>query len=111
MARRPPPPPRHTDPPAADRAAPGAHDRPATLAECVYQRGVRRRRRGAERGPRATPQGRGVGNSGATPPPFFPPLPPPACEPWGRRPSTPPEAGETSPNPPEGTVTPGGERS
>ena len=101
VARRPLPAPtgRNTDPPAANRAAPGAHDRPATRAKRVYPRGCTGEEGGQRRGPRATPQGRGVGNSGAAPPPPSPPLTPPACEPRGRLPAALPEAGEALPPP------------
>ena len=54
------------------------------------------------RGPRATPQGRGAGNSGAAPPPLSPHTPPPARGQRGRRPSTRSGAEGTSPPPEKG---------
>ena len=52
---------------------------------------------GQGRGPRATPQGRGLGNTGAPPPLSLPP-PPLACGRRGRWPFTPPEAEGASPS-------------
>ena len=76
VARRPLPP-RHADPPAANRAAPGAHDRPATPAEPVYPWGVRRRRRGTGTGATGQPPGQVSGEQRRGPPSPLPPTPPP----------------------------------
>ena len=99
-----PPPPRHTDPPAADRAAPGAHGRPATPTACVYPRGARRRQKVTGTGATGHPTGQGERGSAARPPllPPLPPASPPACGPRGRRPSAPPGAKGTTPLPQKG---------
>ena len=100
-------PPRQADPPTADQAAPGAWGCPATPAERVYPGGVSPEKKRDWAGGRGPPlQGRGLGNHGAAPPPLSPPLPPLACGPRGRRPSTPPEAEGAFPLPPEGAVAP-----
>ena len=80
-ARRSPPPPRHSDPLAADRAAPGAHGRLTTPTARVYPRGARRRRRVTGTGARSHPTGQGGGEQRRGP--FSPPSPP--RSPPGRR--------------------------
>ena len=59
------PPPRRTDPLAADRAAPDARGRPATLTARVYPGGGRRRQQMAGQ----HPTGRGGGGRQSSPPP------------------------------------------
>ena len=103
----PPPPPRQADPTTAGQAAHSARGCPPTPAEHIYPGGCAGEEGGLSRGLRATPQGRGSENHGATPPLLFPPLPPPACGPGGRRPCSPPEAEGTSPMPPKGPRRPG----
>ena len=108
-ALRTPPPPRQTDPPTAGQAAPGAGSAWQPRLNIYTQGGCAGEEGGLGREPRASPQGRRVGNHGATPPPLFPPLPPPVGGPRGRRPPTPTESEGTSPLPPKGPRRPGGD--
>ena len=109
VATRPLRPPRpHTDPPAADRTAPGAHDRPATR---VYPGGVRRRRKGTGTGATGHPPGQRRGEQRRGPTPPVPPTPPPGLRATGAPALHTPRGRGGIPPPPEGTVTPGGERS
>ena len=104
------PPPRHTDPQAADRAAPNAHGLPATPTAPVYPRGARRRQRMTGAGATGHQTGKGGGEQRTAPPPPPPPLPP---RPASRRSAVPPPPRSRrgrSPSP-EGTTTPGGGRS
>ena len=82
-----PPPPCHTDPPATDRAALGAHDRTATPTARVYPRGVRWRRRVTGTGATGHFTGQGGGEQRRGPPYPLPSTPPWACGPRGRQPS------------------------
>ena len=87
------PPPRRTGPSAADRTAPDARGRPATLTARVYFGGARRRQRMAGR----RPTGRGGGGAAPpTPPP--PPLPPPSLRATGA--ALRPPGAEGTPPPP-----------
>ena len=72
-----PPPPRHTDLPAADRTAPGAHGRPATPTARACPRGARRRPRMTGTGATGHPKGQGGGEQrrGSPSPPCSPSSP------------------------------------
>ena len=108
----PPPPSRHTDPAAADRAAPGAHGRPSTPTARVYPRGARQRQRVTGTGARGHPTGQVGGEQRRGPPsPQSPPRSPPGLWAAGAPALCPPRGPGDVPPPPEGTVTPGGGRS
>ena len=104
------PPPCHTNPPAADRAAPGAHGPPATPAERVYPGGVHQRRRGTGTGATGHPPRVGGWGTAARPPFPIPPHPPPPClRATGAPALHPREAKGTSPLPQKGPRRPGGD--
>ena len=103
------PPPRHTDPPVANRAAPGAHGCPATWTARVYPGGARQRGRVAETGAAGHPTGQRAESSGAAPPPPpSPPRSPPGLRAAGAPTLRPPRGRGDVPPPREGTVTPWG---
>ena len=102
------PPPRHTDPPAADRAAPDAHGRPATPTAQAYPKGARRRQRMTGAGATGHPTGQGGGEH-RTSPPSPPPRSPPGLRAAGAPALRPPGAEGTSPLPQKGRRRQGGD--